>query len=68
MTDAHTCPAPNCPVRVPYHHLACKRHWAQLPKPICDQVSTAARRYGIGSEEQINAVITAIEWLEDNTR
>lgn len=62
----HDCPAPGCSARVERSRLACVRHWYMIPKPLRDNVWNAYRYKGMGSEEHVEAVSAAIDWLEAN--
>jgi hypothetical protein len=62
----HGCPAPDCRHQVPHNQLACKRHWYALPKPLRDDVWTAYRKHGQGSDQHTAAITAAIDWLADH--
>lgn len=32
--STHECPAPGCDVQVPFHLLACGRHWSKIPREL----------------------------------
>lgn len=58
--DSHECPKNGCDRRVPFHMLACRAHWYQVPKPIRDAVWRTYRDPGMGSPEHGAAIRAAI--------
>lgn len=45
MTDdtTHKCPSPECIERLPYHILACKNHWYEVPPDLRSAVNRTWR-------------------------
>lgn len=50
-TNAHTCHAEQCEVRVPPKIFMCKKHWYTLPKALRDEVWL---HYSVGQEMRMN--------------
>lgn len=58
---SHTCPGPECAVRVPYQRLACPPHWRQVSEPL-RRLVFRTWQYGLGAttQEYLNARALAI--------
>lgn len=64
MNPPHPCPAPNCNRMMPFHILACERHWHSLPLDIRSKVTRTWRRAPL-SPEYMEARAEAVAWLEE---
>lgn len=60
IDDTHECPKDGCHARVPFHRLACRPHWYQIPPGFRLAVWDAYRRHGIGSAQHGAAIRAAI--------
>ena len=60
MESKHKCPGPKCQTMVPYRHLACIRHWRQVPADLQAQVNSLWWSGGV-SPEYLDARQAAVD-------
>lgn len=45
MSGSHKCRVEACPEEIPRHQLMCGAHWAEVPKPLRDEINRAWKAY-----------------------
>ena len=50
VENRHKCPGPGCQAMVPYRHLACIRHWRQVPGDLQAEVNALWWAGGVSPE------------------
>lgn len=64
--ETHTCPGKHCPEQMPYHLLACRKHWFSIPTELRNEVNRLWRAGGGRPTEEYLAVrARAVEHLQN---
>lgn len=66
-SDVHTCPAPDCSIRVPNRLYACRFDWYRLPAELKQKINETARMRILAPERR-DALTAASQWYRDNPR